>query len=185
MTLTRWDVLLIAVLNLLFWIAASFLKPYLRRKGENLATHEDIQKLVDQVKATTAATEAIKSELSGRLWVSQEQWKLKTDLYVSLLTMLHRLMDEAGKGIAALASGKPAVFTQQDISGDLRRMFVLMQIVSPQVVDALQGVRNVERHPGVNDTEYFEQMYEMYQQTYFQVAALAREDLGFAPTRTS
>jgi hypothetical protein len=181
MTLTRWDILLIAALNLLFGIAASFLKPYLGRKGENLATHEDIQKLVDQVKATTAATEAIKAELSGRLWVSQERWKLKTDLYASLLLMLHRPMDEAGKGIAALASGRPAVVTQQDMGADLRRIFVLVQIVSPQVVDALQGVRNIERHPGVNDKEYFEQMHEMYQQTYFQVAALAREDLGFSP----
>jgi hypothetical protein len=38
---TGWDVLLLVALNLVFWIAASFLKPYLGRKGENLATHED------------------------------------------------------------------------------------------------------------------------------------------------
>ena len=138
MTLTGWDVLLLVALNLLFWIAASFLKPYLGRKGENLATHEDLQDLVDQVKATTTATEGIKSDLSGRLWVSQEGWKLKTDVYVSLLSMLHRLMDEAG------------------------------------------SLRSVERRPGVNDKAYFEQMHDMYQTIYFQVAALAREDLGFA-----
>ena len=53
--------------------------------------------------------------------------------------------------------------------------------MSPQGVDALQSVRDVERHPGVNDKDYFEQMHEMYEQTYFEVAALAREDLGFAP----
>ena len=61
---------------------------YLKRKGENLATKEDLDALVHQVKATTQATESIKADLSGRLWLSQERWKLKTDLYISLLTML-------------------------------------------------------------------------------------------------
>ena len=177
MTLTRWDVLLLVALNIVFWIAASFLKPYLGRKGENLATHEDLQDLVDQVKATTTATESIKSELSGRLWVSQERWKLKTDVYVSLLSMLHRLMDEAGKGISAAAAGNIPIVTHQDITTELRRIFVLVQIVSPHVVDALQGLRSVERRPGVDDKAYFERMHDMYQTIYFQVATLAREDL--------
>jgi hypothetical protein len=59
-------------------------------------------------------------------------------------------------------------------------IFVLVQIVSPHVVDALQGLRSVERRPGVDDKAYFERMHDMYQTIYFQVATLAREDLGFA-----
>jgi hypothetical protein len=47
--------------------------------------------------------------------------------------------------------------------------------VSPHVVNALQSLR-----PGVDDKAYFEQMHDMYQTIYFQVATLACEDLGFA-----
>ena len=180
MTLTFWDLVLLLSLNLLVWLGAAFLKPYLGRKGENYATHEDMQKLVDQVTATTKATEAIKSEITGRLWVSQESWKMKTDLYVRLLTMLHAFMDEAGKGLRAVESGRVPAVSEQDLAEDIRRIFVLVQIVSPQVMNALQDLRALERKAGVNDAQYFRETYDMYRNTYFQVAAVARHDLGFA-----
>ena len=42
----------------------SYFGAYLKRKGENLATHEDMNRLVEQVEATTRATEEIKSQVS-------------------------------------------------------------------------------------------------------------------------
>jgi hypothetical protein len=40
---------------------------------EDLATKEDLQVIVDQVRATTKVTEGIKAKLSGKLFVSRER----------------------------------------------------------------------------------------------------------------
>jgi hypothetical protein len=34
---------------------------------------------------TTAATESIRTALSGNLWESQELWKMKSDMYLTLV----------------------------------------------------------------------------------------------------
>jgi hypothetical protein len=60
--------------------AGAYLGSYLKRKGENLATHEDIDKLVDQVKAITTATKEIEATISSDLWDRQKQWELKRDI---------------------------------------------------------------------------------------------------------
>jgi hypothetical protein len=44
----QWILWPLSVLAALF--VGGFLKSYFSKKGENLATHEDIQKLVDQVR---------------------------------------------------------------------------------------------------------------------------------------
>ena len=43
----------------------SWLAGYLRKKGENLATHEDINKLVESVSAVTKVMKEIESKISG------------------------------------------------------------------------------------------------------------------------
>jgi hypothetical protein len=45
-----------------------FMAAYLKKKGENLATHEDITKLVDQVRAVTTATKEIEAKISTEVW---------------------------------------------------------------------------------------------------------------------
>lgn len=63
--------------------AGAFLSSYLRKKGENLATHEDIQRLVDQVKATTEATKAIEARIDEQVWNTQRQWELKREALIA------------------------------------------------------------------------------------------------------
>jgi hypothetical protein len=63
---------------LLFW--RSFIPEYLKEKGKNLATHEDIDKLVTQVQAVTKATKEIESKISSDLWDRQKQWELRRDI---------------------------------------------------------------------------------------------------------
>jgi hypothetical protein len=58
----------------------SFLGAYVKRKGENLATHEDLDKLVKQVHAVTT-TKAIRKELETATQVSQRLKKPPLDLW--------------------------------------------------------------------------------------------------------
>ena len=61
-------------------IAAGFggyVGAYLKKKGENLATHEDLDKLVVQLEATTEATKRIEAKISNELWDRQRQWEMK------------------------------------------------------------------------------------------------------------
>lgn len=70
--------LLFAALGFLFgMVLAPYLRSYSMKKGENLATHEDINKLVDQVKAVTEATKSIEAEISKGLWDKQKRWEMK------------------------------------------------------------------------------------------------------------
>jgi hypothetical protein len=48
--------------------AGAYLGAYLRKKGENLTTHEDIEKLNDQVRVVTTTTKKIEAKISGELW---------------------------------------------------------------------------------------------------------------------
>lgn len=78
---------------LLGLLANSFLKPYLSKKGENLATKEDIQDLVKQTKALTQATEEIKAEISVDVWYRQRQWELKRDAVSSVMLAFSKAND--------------------------------------------------------------------------------------------
>jgi hypothetical protein len=64
---------------------------YLKKKGENTATHEDIEKLVDQVTAVTHATKEIEARISNEVWDRQRQWELKKELLMKALANLANL----------------------------------------------------------------------------------------------
>ena len=49
----------------------AYFKGYGSKKGENLATHEDIDKLVKQVEAVTKATQDIEASMSTRVWARE------------------------------------------------------------------------------------------------------------------
>jgi hypothetical protein len=57
---------------------------YLREKAKNRAIHEDIDRMVK-------ATEDIKAEVSGNLWLRQRRWELERELYSHLLENLNEI----------------------------------------------------------------------------------------------
>ena len=57
----------------------SYFAGYLKKKGENLATHEDIDKLVAQVAAVTQATKEIEAKISNDVWERQRKWDVKRE----------------------------------------------------------------------------------------------------------
>ena len=69
-----------AVVTFLSGGTGAYLGSYLKKKGENLATHEDINKLVDQVRAVTTATKQIETKISSDLWDRQKHWELKREV---------------------------------------------------------------------------------------------------------
>ncbi len=73
--------------------AGAFLGSWLRKKGENLATHEDIDKLIDQVAAVTDTTETIKAQIGSDLWTRQSVWQQKRDAYAKILNVSHSLRE--------------------------------------------------------------------------------------------
>jgi hypothetical protein len=58
----------------------SYLGGYFTRKGENLATHEDIGKLTDQVAAVTRTAKEIEAQITSGLWDRQKRWELKREV---------------------------------------------------------------------------------------------------------
>src|ERR1700675_361379 len=71
----------------------SFLAGYLKKKGENLATHEDISKLVDQVRAVTTATKEIETKMSSDVWDRQKRWELRRDVIFEMARRTGRVME--------------------------------------------------------------------------------------------
>lgn len=80
------ELLLAALVSLIAAGAGAYFGAYLREKAKNLATREDIDKLVRQ-------TEEIKASISGNLWVEQNRWTFKRDLYTRLLENLGIVFD--------------------------------------------------------------------------------------------
>lgn len=67
---------------------------YLRKKGENLATHEDIGILVDQVSAVTSATKEIEAKISNDVWDRQKRWELRREALFDATKRIGPTMDE-------------------------------------------------------------------------------------------
>jgi hypothetical protein len=55
---------------------ANILAPRVNPKGKNLATYEDIDKLVDLVEAVTTATKQIEARISNEVWDRQKRWEM-------------------------------------------------------------------------------------------------------------
>jgi hypothetical protein len=149
---------------------------YFRRKGEDLATHEDIAKLVDQVKATTAATESIRADITGRLWVTQERWKQKTELYVTALTLL----DNFARGWERLVTGQSQASEVPSYENDIQKVMVMAQIVNPGLISVLAPLTAKRTpQPGAEHIEFTRAEGALHRRVYMSIAEEARRDLGF------
>ncbi|HEY2350898.1 MAG TPA: hypothetical protein VGH83_00190 [Candidatus Acidoferrum sp.] len=70
----------ILVLSILLSIFVGFLAGYMKKKGEDLATHENLGKLVEQMSAVTKATKDIEAKISSDVWDRQKRWELKREV---------------------------------------------------------------------------------------------------------
>jgi hypothetical protein len=75
----------------LIWVGGvAYVGSYLKKKAENLATHEDLQKLTEQV-------ESIKAEISDKVWNRQRQWEMKRDALFAIMEALTQAADATSK----------------------------------------------------------------------------------------
>ena len=94
------DALLVGVLSLVGGWGGAYLGSYVRKKGENLATHEDIGKLVDQVRAVTQTTKEIEAKISSDVWNGQKRWEMKREVLFDVA----KSIVELGDGLVSLDS---------------------------------------------------------------------------------
>ena len=92
MTWEGWVVWLLVTLVGSF--GGSWFGSYLKKKGENYATREDLGELVRQMRALTAAQEEIRSEISEKAWDRQRRWELKRDALIDSTKKLSALLDK-------------------------------------------------------------------------------------------
>jgi hypothetical protein len=102
--LTGW-----ALTTLISAFVGSYLAAYLRRKGENLATHEDIDKLVEQVRAVTTATREIEAKISDQVWDRQKRWELKRDILLDSMRKTNDLENAISTEHAAFSLTSPSL----------------------------------------------------------------------------
>lgn len=69
----QWATVVLLMLAVLLNVIAASLASYAKRKGENLATKEDFDELLRQVKLTTETTEQIKAQSSSRVQVGESE----------------------------------------------------------------------------------------------------------------
>jgi len=96
-------------LSILVGAFVGYLAGYMKKKGENLATKEDLDDLVKQVSAVTQATKAIEAKITDQVWNRQRHWEMKRDSLFAALEALGRV-DDALVGITVVleAEGKAA-----------------------------------------------------------------------------
>ena len=161
-----------------FWIK-NYFGPYLKVKASNLATHEDIQLLIHQVRET----ESVKAEISDRVWDRQQRWAFKRDIYRQLLETLDNIygaqitisIDEEnrkkGKEIA------PEHVTHQEDLLVLLRQFHHLGTIAAVVVnsDGYKIVRQVTDQDEGNGQDAI----NVYENALERLTAVARQDLGY------
>lgn len=84
------------LLTLVLAGGGAYFGAYLKQKGKNLATQEDIDKLVGQVAAVTKTTKEIEAKISSEVWDRQKLWELKRNVLFELAKRVAAICDALG-----------------------------------------------------------------------------------------
>lgn len=92
----------------------------MKKKGENLATREDIDNLLDQVRAVTTTTKEIEARISNEVWDRQKRWELKRDTLIEAARKLGEVMTALGELHAAYFADRDAILKGEPGHIDIR-----------------------------------------------------------------
>lgn len=147
----------LALTTLVGAFIGSYLASYLKKKGENLATHEDLDKLVEQVRAVTTTTKEIEAKISTSVWDRQKRWEMKRDVLFEATKRLvavqnalralesayqvHRQRERRGEAVS-LDAKEQAGAKWMDVSRIFDETCLLMGVAcGKEVKDACDDVR--------------------------------------------
>jgi hypothetical protein len=71
------------------WLGAYF-SAYWKKKGEQAATHDDLENVLKEVRAVTKTTEEIKADISAGLWDRQKRWEIKREVLFEVVLRIWR-----------------------------------------------------------------------------------------------
>lgn len=187
--------LLVPAITALFAGLGGYFGAYFKKKGENLATHEDLGKLVKQMEATTKATEEIKAEISDHSWNKQKYWEMKRDAVFNVVETLGRADDSllALAGVYHIKLQKrPSDWEEMKLSKSLQyqaainaydeKRFVA-SLVCGDAMDTAMTIASKNIRAGASKvfkweiTDYSE-ISSSIQRPIFDVMTLARTELG-------
>ena len=90
-----------------------FAKAFEQETGKRLATHQDIENVLHEVRAVTRETELVKAKIGRDLWTRQMVWQQKREAYAKVLTVSHAVREAL---IEAMGAALNAI-TAQDVRG--------------------------------------------------------------------
>lgn len=65
-------------------VKQEFAKAFEQEAGKRLATHQDVENVLQEVRTVTKETETIKTQIGSDFWISQKHWEQKRDIYMAL-----------------------------------------------------------------------------------------------------
>lgn len=180
-----------------------FFGTYFNKKGENLATHEDLDKLLIQMKATTEATKAIEARISSEVWDRQREWEFKREALLEggraiadFLASIMRLNsviatkkgtppdDEAAYLLKLSNDETTALDAVNKASYSLQRAQLVMAVVSSKKTQiAFVRLERLFKQIAVKivdgDTEYFDSVGPKLKEYSSDLTLAIRRELGF------
>ena len=186
-----------------FSFIAAFIGAYLKEKGKNLATKEDLDLLIDQMRKTTATVEEVKSEIAGEAWLKQQIWTEKKRVYIEILQALQ----EANYSASGMAEGfrlsqdktrdevsRKTIERQIEAHGSnypKARSRVLQLSAAAQIVISGDAWSVLERFKASVDSgkrpdmqTYFDALVEETESAIANLVKAAKRDLGFPASET-
>jgi hypothetical protein len=193
-----WSYVLAAFLSL----AGGYFGAYFRRKAEDRASRENFEVLRGQLQKTTQDTEEIKSALSRRTWLTQQQWNIRERFYSELVTNLALLklsiedrkeyFDEPGSEhrleVEDTEHFKRLVHQGADAFSKLREQIGPASIfLSEKTISALEALVSEQWHISMDalcTADYVSTFYPYVEKAYTEILAEARDELRVGKEQT-
>ena len=86
--LPDWSIWLLAFV---VFVAGVFIKSYVSSRSKTYATKQDLDEITRQLRHTTKITEEIKADISKGVWLQQQVWEFKKQIYTQLLENIFEL----------------------------------------------------------------------------------------------
>jgi len=179
------------------WVGAYY-GAYWKKKGEQAATHEDLENVTKEVRAITKTTEQIKAEISAGLWDRQKRWELKRDVLLELTKKSGDLRDIFTKFYSISktnSANKPlpderiqlqldvgATFLNVSAALDTTAMHVGVVCEKPVYVSALKlaaSAKDIFQELQAHESAPYDELIKQFSEQYASLHDEIRKELGF------